>query len=50
MAMLSCVLAEDGEGAWRITFEPDERHLFVCYSDTHRRAIDRLVELMEEVF
>jgi hypothetical protein len=26
-------LAEDNEGAWRMAFEPEERHLFVCYSD-----------------
>lgn len=30
--MLSCVLAEDSERAWRITFQPEERHLFVYYT------------------
>jgi hypothetical protein len=44
-AMLSCVLAEDNEGAWRMAFEPEERHL-LPRDETHRRAIERLVELI----
>jgi hypothetical protein len=43
--MLSCVLAEDNEGAWRMAFEPEERHL-LPRDETHRRAIERLVELI----
>jgi hypothetical protein len=31
--MLSCELAEDSQGAWRITWECTGRHLFVYYSD-----------------
>jgi hypothetical protein len=71
MAMLSCILAEDSHGVWRITFEPEERHLFVHHTgrpepldwmsiddfmawlpgdDTHRWAINRLVELIGGAF